>query len=186
MRETAQQLNQLEQLKNIPIPGKTWKPNKRIVVVTLIAAILLSGAVFTASLFSSFAGEAYLLNSYLDSLPRILDERADDLKNAYATFRDDCKARGNTAKTLYDESEGDQTARLEMIKGAISAQDVSIVDGQGNILVSTRSGSSSELSQGDITWALGTDDDVTDLALRQVDEASEAGSSESDDDSGPV
>ncbi len=186
MRETAQQLNQLEQLKNIPIPGKTWKPNKRIVVVTLIAAILLSGAVFTASLFSSFAGEAYLLNSYLDSLPRILDERADDLKNAYTTFQDDCKARGNTGKTLYDESEGDQAARLEMIKGAISAQDVSIVDGQGNILASTRSGSSFELSQDEIAWALGTDGDVVDLARWQVDEPSEADTSESDGDSGPV
>ena len=47
MRETAKQLDQLEQLKNIPIPGKTWKPNKRIVIITLIAAIVLSGAVFS-------------------------------------------------------------------------------------------------------------------------------------------
>ena len=187
MRETAKQLDQLEQLKNIPIPGKTWKPNKRIVIITLIAAIVLSGAVFTASLFSSFAGEAYLLNSYLDSLPRILDERTDDLKNAYTTFLDDCKARGNTGKTLYDESEeADDAARLGMIKDAISAQDVSIVDGKGNILASTRSESSAILSREDIEWAIESDNDTVDFAKRLADEASEAESSEHSADSGPV
>ena len=187
MRETAEQLNQLEQLKNIPIPGKTWKPNKRIVLVTIIAAIVLSGAVFTAALFSCFAGEAYLLNSYLDSLPRLLEERSDDLRNAYATFRDDCEARGNTGKTLYDESEEtDAVARLEMIKDAISAQDVSIVDEKGNILTSTRSDSSTDLSQGDIEWAVRSDGDIADIATRPTDNLSEEEASEDSNRSGPV
>ena len=183
MRETAEQLNQLEQLKNIPIPGKTWKPNKRIVLVTLIASIVLSGAVFAATVFSCFAGEAYLLNSYLDSLPRLLEERSDDLKNAYATFQSDCEARGNTGKTLYDESEEiDVDARLAMIKDAISAQDVSIVDGKGNILASTRSKSSANLSQGDIAWAVGLDDDIVDISARHVANANDSEASEGSTD----
>ena len=173
----------IDRLKQFPM--KPVKVSGKLVVTTIITLIVLSAAMFGVTVLNSILSEAKLVSNYLESLPRVLAERSDDLEKTYSIFYEDCDARGNTGTMLYgmaidsEESEGsiddDTLAILETIRDSIMAQDASIADASGNILATTRSASSSPLSKSDIEWAINSKTGVVDLNMRVQSAADSAG-----------
>ena len=109
------------------------KSGKKLALRSVIAFLLVTVIVFFAvfSLFETMRVEQ--MSEYLEEIPGIIENRENELLTCSHIYEGDILARAELGLILSREENVSNTEEemLERVRGAVSADSVSLVDGQG-------------------------------------------------------
>ncbi|MBQ6722541.1 MAG: hypothetical protein IJQ88_10280, partial [Clostridia bacterium] len=115
------------------------KSGKKLALRSVIAFLLVTVIVFFAvfSLFETMRVEQ--MSEYLEEIPGIIENRENELLTCSHIYEGDILARAELGLILSREENVSDTEEemLERVRGAVSADSVSLVDGQGELLATT-------------------------------------------------
>ena len=115
------------------------KSGKKLVLRSVIAFLFVTVIVFF-TVFSLYGTlRVAQMNEYLGEIPGIIKSRENELLTGSQIYEDDILARAELGLILCNEENGFDTESemLERVRGAVSADSVSLVDGQGELLATT-------------------------------------------------
>ena len=115
------------------------KSGKKLALRSVIAFLLVTVIVFFAvfSLFEAMRVEQ--MSEYLEEIPGIIENRENELLTCSHIYEGDILARAELGLILSREENVSDTEEemLERVRGAVSADSVSLVDGQGELIATT-------------------------------------------------
>ena len=115
------------------------KSGKKLALRSVIAFLLVTVIVFFAvfSLFETMRVEQ--MSEYLEEIPGIIENRENELLTCSHIYEGDILARAELGLILSrEENVSDTEAEmLERVRAAVSADSVSLVDGQGELIATT-------------------------------------------------
>ena len=122
------------------------KNGKKLVAFSVAAFLLITVLVCFAIFKLCENIQLKLMNEYLWEIPELIDSSKDELLVGSRVYEDDVLARAGIGLKLFeDERALTDAEKLEAVRGAISADSVSILDGQGEVLSTTGPVSSDEV-----------------------------------------
>lgn len=114
------------------------KSGKKLTVFTVTVFLLIAVLVFSAAIsyFRNIILER--MDDHLGDIPRIVDSCKKELELRSRVNADDALARAELGRKLFMKENGDSDAeKLERVRAAVSADSVSLLDGQRQLLVTT-------------------------------------------------
>ena len=115
-----------------PLMGNS---QKKLVGLTILMTLLTVVIVFSAVIFLNNYSKVRLLNQFILELPKILQDREEELDSRKPVFEEDALARGELGVMIYKEESGLSAGeKLEKIRDIVSAESVSLTDENGKIL----------------------------------------------------
>ena len=114
------------------------KSGKKLAVFSVIIFLLITAIVFFATFKLCENIQLQLMDEYLWEIPEIVDSYRDELAVSSRVYEDDVLSRAELGLMLYGK-EGSLAdgETLERVRAAVSADSVSILDEQGNLLSTT-------------------------------------------------
>ena len=114
------------------------KNGKKLVIFSVVVFLLVAAIVFFAAFQLSRNAQLDLMHQYIELIPRIIESRRNELPLRSRVYEDDILTRAELGLKLYRESDGlTDTEKLERVRGAVSADSLSLLDGQGQLLSTT-------------------------------------------------
>ena len=120
------------------------KSGKKLVAFSVAAFLLITAVVFFATFKLCENIQLKLMEEYLWEIPELIDSSQNALIVGGRVYEDDVLARSGIGLKLF-EDEGADAEKLEQVRGAVSADSVSLLDGQGEVLSTTGPASSEEI-----------------------------------------
>ena len=114
------------------------KSGKKLFAFSGCVFLLITAIVFFASFTFCRDAQLELMDKGLGELPGIIEGRENELVMRSRAYEDDILTRAELGLKFYLEEDGLTDAeKLERLRDAVSAASVSLLDGQGQLLVST-------------------------------------------------
>ena len=114
------------------------KSGKKLSAFSGCVFLLITAIVFFASFTFCRDAQLELMDKGLGELPGIIEGRENELVMRSRAYEDDILTRAELGLKFYLEEDGLTDAeKLERLRDAVSAASVSLLDGQGQLLVST-------------------------------------------------
>ena len=114
------------------------KSGKKLVVLSVAAFLLITALVFFATFKLCENIQLKLMDEYLWEIPEFIDSGKNELLVGSRVYEDDVLARAELGLKLYeDEGALTDAEKLEQARGAVSADSVSVLDAQGEVLATT-------------------------------------------------
>lgn len=107
------------------------KSGKKLGVFSTAVFLIIAAMVFYA-VFTLCGGiRLNQMNEYLEEIPALYENRVDEFRLRSRIYQDDIRARAELGLKLYCEENGQADAeKLERVRDAVGATNVSVVDGQ--------------------------------------------------------
>ena len=113
------------------------KSARKLVIISAVLTLVISLIAVTGTFLTSMINEISLLQGHVCSIPPLVEERSNELRLVYQSYRNDYIARGDIATTLYDKYDNlDLQARLEFARRHADALNVTLLDANGNFIAS--------------------------------------------------
>lgn len=114
------------------------KSGKKLVAFSVIVFLLITAIVFFAVFGLCGMVRLNQMDEYLGEIPSIVESCRNELRMRSRAYEDDILARAELGLMIYNEESGLTDAeRLERVRGAVSAESVSLVDEQNEQLSTT-------------------------------------------------
>ena len=114
------------------------KSGKKLLAFSFGVFLLITVIVFFFAFVFCRDNRLKLLDEYLEEIPKIVDSRENELDMRSRIYEDDVLARAELGLKVFREEKGQPDAvRLERVRSAVSADSVSLLDGQGQLLFTT-------------------------------------------------
>ena len=114
------------------------KSGKKLAALSWIVFLFLSAIVFFAVFRLNGNIQLKLMDEYLWEIPKIIESRRDELLMYNRAYETDTLTRAEVGLRLYgEENTLTDAERLEWVRGAVSADSLSLLDAQGELLSTT-------------------------------------------------
>ncbi len=114
------------------------KSGKKLTALSVGIFLLLTVIVFFAAFEFCRNNHLEQMYQYLGTVPNIIENRKNELQMRSRIYEEDVLARAELGLKLYtEENDLSDAERLEQVKEAVSADSVSLLDGQGKLLATT-------------------------------------------------
>ena len=114
------------------------KSGKKLIIFSAAVFLLITAIVFFAVFQLCENMYLKLMDEYLGEIPKIVSSLNNELDMRGKVYQDDVMARAELGLILYEEKNGlTDSQKLERIRAAVSADSVSLIDGQRNLLSTT-------------------------------------------------
>ncbi|MBR0044323.1 MAG: mechanosensitive ion channel [Synergistaceae bacterium] len=124
----------LEEFKLIMSESSGKKLAAFSIAVFLIITAIISFAGFNLCRDANLK----LMDEYLSEMPKIIDSRNDELEMRGQIYQDDITVRSELGLKIYQKESGlTDKARLDKVRSAVSAASISLLDDQGQLLLTT-------------------------------------------------
>ena len=124
----------LEEFKLIMSESSGKKLAAFSIAVFLIITAIISFAGFNLCRDANLK----LMDEYLSEMPKIIDSRNDELEMQGQIYQDDITVRSELGLKIYQKESGlTDKARLDKVRSAVSAASISLLDDQGQLLLTT-------------------------------------------------
>ncbi|HAG69290.1 MAG TPA: hypothetical protein DCL38_04880 [Lachnospiraceae bacterium] len=108
------------------------KSGKRLAALSGSVFVIITAIVFYASISLCNSIQLKLMDEYMWEIPKILESRSSELNLYTKVYEEDILARAEIGLMLYDEENVLSDAeRLQWVREAVSADSVSVLDGEG-------------------------------------------------------
>ena len=127
-------MNTFEEIKTL----LREKSGKKLMALSLIVFVLLTVIMFFAVFRLNEIEQLRQMDDYLGEIPNMLENRENELLLRARVYKEDFLSRAELGLIVYGEEDGLTDAeRLERVRGAVSADSVSLLDGQGGVVSTT-------------------------------------------------
>ncbi|MBQ7487394.1 MAG: mechanosensitive ion channel [Clostridia bacterium] len=114
------------------------KSGKKLIAFSLIAFLIITAIVFFTAFKLCTNIQMKLMDEYHWVISRMIESSGDELIMHTRIYEDDVLSRAEVGLMLYgEENTLADRERLEMVRSAVSAASVSLLDGQGQLLSTT-------------------------------------------------
>ncbi len=114
------------------------KSGKRLAAFSVAAFLLITALVFFATFKLCENIQLKLMDEYLWAIPEIIDSRMNEWRLGSRVYEDDVLSRAELGLKLYQEEDAlSEAEKLERVRAAVSADSVSLLDGQGRLFSTT-------------------------------------------------
>ena len=110
---------------------------RKLLVVSVALTLLIAFVAFVGTFLISVINEVILLQSYINTLPILVEERMGEMDRVDRAYMDDYVACGDIARTMYDRYDTlEPNRRLELACRHAGAVNVTLLDGGGHFIAS--------------------------------------------------
>ena len=134
-------MNTFEEIKAI----LREKNGKKLIILSVVVFLIITAIVFFTAFNLCGLINLRQMDEYLEEIPKIVDSLKEELRIHNRIYQDDILARAELGLKLYgEESELTDAEKLEKVRSAVSADSVSLLGGQRQLLFTTGSVSPEE------------------------------------------